>query len=144
MNNLIANKHAVLNASNSHYHPPFKHISNTKLSDKQPENNLHSNYTGTCEACGSKNHHATNFYFLQKIEVVIKFLAEQPSTTKGLHKDYHGRNNPKIVLAKSLQDAEFIPDTYKAYDPAVFVDAMWNDVPAFITDIPEDLITPNE
>ena len=142
IDNLISHQNAVAHASNTR-RVTAKQSSDKPASDKRPVPHPRGNYTGTCAACGGKNHHATNCYFLQKIEVVLKFLAEQPSTAKGLHKGYHSRNNPKIALARSLQHAEFIPHTYKLYDPAVFVDAMWDDVPAFIANAPEDLLTPS-
>ena len=38
----------------------------------------------------------------------------------------------------------FILDTYKLLEPAIFVDAMWENISIVIADLPEDLLTHNE
>ena len=108
--------------------PTMTLLSNIPPTTNSRTNNLRSipmvSTLGHMQLVEVKNITPPNYHFLQKIEVVLRFLAEQPFTAKGLHKGYHTRNSPKVSLAKSLQDAEFIPDTYKAYGPAVFVDSM--------------------
>ena len=115
---------AVVNVSNTHTHKIDRNASDRDTTEKLPITNPRGDYKGTCTACGGKNHHAASCFFLQKVELVLKFLAEQPKIAKEFHKEYHAKNNSKIAIVQSLKNSKYIPDKYKSLDPAIFIDAM--------------------
>ena len=60
----------------------------------------------------------------------------------GINK-YHSNNNSKIAITQSFQSDKIVPDTYKSFNFAIFVDAAWDGIPIFVADPPRDFITPN-
>ena len=105
-------------------HTADKDSSDRKPIEEHPVTNPHRDCRGTCAAYGGKKQHAVSCFFLQKIELILKFLAEQRTISKEFRKEYYAKTDSKIAISRSLQSVIFILDTYRLLDPAIFVDAM--------------------
>ena len=89
----------------------------------QVKGNNRGGFRGTCHACGMKNHHSKDCYFLQKLRMALSFLNVNPKFPQTI-RNWKGKNNFKTNEARvrSLMEAKFIP--YSDAPPSVFVSAV--------------------
>ena len=92
-------------------------------------------FSGTCNACGAKGHHAKSCYFLMKLRKALGYLKLNPQAIQQTQNNFRGKHSfqKNKSYARALQDANFIP--YGDAPSDIFVDVVDDDHTIFAADL---------
>ena len=110
-----------------------KYPNNQKLRQRGPFINTNG-YKGVCHACGGKNHHTANCYFLMKLKQCLAYLKDNPTAGETKRNIFQKKNlyNNRRDTIKTLQDANFIP--FQNISTDVFLDTIDDNDPVYTPD----------
>ena len=81
-------------------------------------------FSGTCNACGAKGHHAKSCYFLMKLRKALGYLKLNPQAIQQTQNNFRGKHlfQTDKSYKHTLQDANFI--SYGDAPSDIFIDVI--------------------